>query len=192
MKRTLLTFCGFLMCAVFSQGLAQGDQAAQQKAWMDYMTPGSVHQMLAKADGEWKAETTMWMEPGAPPMKSTATATNKMILGGRYQETKFTGTMMGQPFEGTGITGYDNAKKVFISTWHDNMGTGIMYMEGKWDDAAKTINFSGKAVDPTSGKDMGMREVYKMTDDNNQLMEMYMTINGKEHKSMEVKFTRNK
>lgn len=190
MKRTFFIFCSFVVGAIFSQSLAQGDQAAAQKAWMDYMTPGSVHQMLAKADGEWNAETTLWMEPGAQPVKSTASATNKMILGGRYQETRFKGTMMGQPFEGVGVTGYDNAKKTFVSTWHDNMGTGIMYMEGKWDEATKSINFMGKTVDPMTGKDMNVREVYKMIDDKNQSMEMYMTHEGKEYKSMEIKFTK--
>ena len=67
---------------------------------MDYMTPGSVHQMLAKSDGEWTAETTLWAAPGAPPTKSTGTAVNRMILGGRYQESKNTGNFMGMPFEG--------------------------------------------------------------------------------------------
>jgi len=39
---------------------------------------------------------------------------------------------MGMPFEGMGLDGYDNASKEYISIWIDNMGTGIMYMKGKW------------------------------------------------------------
>jgi hypothetical protein len=34
------------------------------------------------------------------------------------------------PFEGISTLGYDNAKKTFFSTWIDNMGTGMMVMEG--------------------------------------------------------------
>ena len=51
-----------------------------------------------------------------------------MILGGRYLEQRYEGTMMGQPFSGIGVTGFDNYKKKFVSTWVDSMGTAIMTM----------------------------------------------------------------
>ncbi len=96
------------------------------------------------------------------------------------------------PFEGISTLGYDNAKKVFMNTWVDNMGTGIMQMQGTWDAATKTINLAGTSVDPTTGKDMNVRETFTVVDNNTQMMNMYMTQNGKEYKSMEIKFTRNK
>lgn len=77
-----------------------------------------------------------------------------------------------------------------MSTWVDNMGTGIMYMEGKYDEKSKSINFAGKCVDPTSGKEESVREVFKIVDDKTQFMEMYMTKGGKEFKNMEIKFTK--
>jgi hypothetical protein len=188
MKNITLAVCFFLLGIMHIH--AQTSQEAAQKAWMDYMTPGKFHQMFAKADGDWTVETTMWMEPGAPPAKSTGSAVNKMILGGRYQESKHTGNMMGMPFEGISILGYDNAKKEFVNTWIDNMGTGIMTMTGKWDESSRTINFTGSSVDPATGKEMKIREVFKLVDDDHQTMEMFMTADGKEFKSMEVKFTR--
>ena len=139
---------------------------------------------------EWNEEVTMWMAPGAPPTKSTTTVVNKMIMGGRYQESRHTGNMMGMPFEGYGLLGYDNARKVFVSSWVDNMGTGIMFMEGKWDDKTSTIHFTGKATDATTGKEIGVREIFTLIDANKQKMEMFMTQDGKEHKSMEIVFTR--
>jgi uncharacterized protein DUF1579 len=171
---------------------AQAKQAQdeQMKAWMTYMTPGPMHEMLAKSNGEWNEEVTMWMDPSAPPTKSTATCTNTMILGGRYQQSMSKGSFNGMPFEGTSTVGYDNAKKVFVSTWIDNMGTGIMFTEGKYDEKTKTINFGGNCVDPMTGKEMKVRETFKIIDDNNQFMEMFMTQNGKEFKTMEIKFTR--
>ena len=42
-----------------------------------------------------------------------------------------------------------------------------------------------------TGKEMKVREVMKFIDENNQLMEMYMTpAAGKEFQTMEIKFTR--
>jgi hypothetical protein len=99
---------------------------------------------------------------------------------------------MVMPYEGTSTTGYYNIKKVFFTTWMDNMSTMIMNMEGNWDDATKTINFKGKMICPGNGKECEMREVYKMVDNNHHLMEMYGPDmqTGKEYKSMEIKFTR--
>ena len=177
-----------LILAVTGGVKAQDD--AMMKAWQNYMTPGDVHKMIAKSDGKWNAEVSMWMAPDSAAEKSTAVCENKMILGGRYQQSVHKGTMMGMPFEGMSLLGYDNAKKTFMSSWVDNMGTGIMYMEGTWDEATKSINFKGRSVDPVTGKDMEIREVFKLVDDNNQLLEMYCTTDGKEMKTMEIKFSR--
>lgn len=157
------------------------------KAWQVYMTPGDVHKMLSKWDGIWSEDITMWMDPSAAPTKSKAIVTNNMILGGRYQKSKHEGTMDGQPFEGISTLGYDNTKKMFQSTWIDNMGTGIMFMEGTWDEITKTMHFKGKSTDPVSGKEMEVREEYMIIDNNNHKLEMYMTMPGQpEMKSMVI------
>lgn len=188
MKKLILTLCAAGMGLYASA--QQMDQAAAMKAWEEYKTPGDVHKMIAKSDGKWTHETTMWMDPSAPPTKSKGTCTNKMIMGGRYQQSNLTGTMMGMPFEGMSLMGYDNKTHVFTSAWVDNMGTGMMTMEGKWDDATKSITFNGKCVEPMSGESMGVREIFTMQDDNHQTMEMYQSMGGQEMKVMEVKFTR--
>ena len=191
MKRTTITTCIMILSLAFCKINAQSDEA--MKAWTAYMTPGDVHKMMAKSDGTWTGDVSMWMAPGQEPSKSTSTCVNRMILGGRYQESKHSGNMMGMPFEGISTTGYDNAKKVFVNTWIDNMGTGIMMLEGPWDEASKSVILKGKSIDPMTGKEMELREVFKMIDDNTQLMEMYAVgPDGKEFKTMEIKFTRNK
>ena len=94
------------------------------------------------------------------------------------------------PFEGVSILGYDNAKKVFQSTWIDNFGTGITNMTGAWDQATNTVNFTGTSLDPMTGNDMNIRQTFKIIDDNNQIIEMFSTMGGKEIKTMEIKMTR--
>lgn len=220
MKRLTVTFCSLLALAIAgcndaatTDSAAKGDStavaktdttastadapappmdsAAMMKAWTEYMTPGEPHKLLAAQNGKWEGKVTMWMTPDAPPTESKGTVVNRMILGGRYQEGKFTGTFMGQPFEGESILGYDNAKKVFISTWIDNMGTGIMTVEGPWDPATKSITFTGEMLDPTTGKKCKLREIMTFIDDKTQKMEMYNTMPGmKEYKSMEILYTK--
>lgn len=176
-----------------SEPMTMPDSATMMKNWQEYMTPGDMHKMLAKFDGQWNGDVTMWMYPGAAEQKSKSTAENKMIMNGLYQESNHSGDMMGMPFMGKSIVGYDNHLKEFISTWIDNMGSGIMVMKGPWDDATKTITMKGKMIDAGTKAETDVKETFKIIDDNTQEMEMFvMTPDGKEFKTMNIKYTRKK
>lgn len=166
-------------------------QDENMQKWMEYMTPGDMHKMLAKGVGNWKAQTTFWMAPGAEPTKSEATASSEMIMGGRYLMSKMKGNMMGMPFEGMAIEGYDNSAKMFMTTWIDNMGTGIMFLMGKWDETAKQISYTGKMMDPISSTWVDVREVVTYVSDTQVKMEMYGPgPDGKEYRTMELIYTK--
>ena len=168
------------------------DSATMMKNWQSYMTPGEMQTMMASWNGTWDADITMW-EPGKPEQKSKGTTVNKMVMGGRYQESIHTSTMMGMPFEGHGTLGYDNAKKVFESVWIDNMGSGVTKMTGPWDAATKSVTLLGKMIDPSTLKEIDHKETFKVIDDNTQQIAMYGPgPDGKEFKMMEIKFTRKK
>jgi Protein of unknown function (DUF1579) len=172
---------------------AMPDSAAMMKAWMDFATPGAMHKWMEKTNGTWEAEVSSWMAPDAPPTKSKATNVQTSFAGGRYVIGKFTGTMMGQPLEGMSTMGYDNAKKMFTSTWMDNMGTGIVHMSGTYNEASKTLNLKGHQTDPMTGKDTDIREEMKMIDDNTYSMTMFGAgMDGKEMKFMEGTFKKKK
>lgn len=190
--RNIISFL-LVLCFVFLSGhiSAQDDQQAMMEAWQKYMTPGPMHELLAKRVGEWKSEMKMWMDPSQPPTTSEGSAVCEALLGGRYFQTKHESTFMGMPFTGEEVTGFDNAKKKFFSTWIDNMGTGIMLLEGPYDEATKTITLTGNVTD-AMGKEVPIREVIKHIDDDNTFFEMYNTVNGKEFKSMEIKLSRKK
>lgn len=169
--------------------------AAMMKAWQDFATPGAMHKWMEKTNGTWVCDSvSQWgMDPSAPPMKSKAINIQTSFAGGRYVVGKFTGTMMGQPFEGMSTMGYDNGKKMFVNTWVDNMGTGIVHMSGTYDEATKTLNLKGHQTDPMTGKDSDLREEMKMIDDNTYTLSMYGTgMDGKESKFMEGIFKKKK
>ncbi len=182
--KTLILSAVILALAV---NISFSQTAEEMQKWQEYMTPGEMHKILSKGVGNWKASTTFWMTPGGEATKSEATATSEMILGGRYLMSKMSGNMWGMPFEGIAIEAYDNAAKMFMSTWIDNMGTGIMYMTGKYDASSKQINYAGKMVDPMTGNWVDIREVVTYTNDNTTKMEMYCPgPDGKEFKTMEL------
>ncbi len=186
---TILLFISFITAC--STILAQDQNtSAQQQAWMEYMTPGAGHSILADHTGEWKTTTTYWLDPAAPPQKYEGTAKNEMIMGGRYLKSYFTGDMMGMPFEGMSLEGYDNAKKEYTSIWIDNFGTGTSISTGKYNEETKSITYTGTVYDPLSGKDVMIKEIIKTIDKDHHIMEMYSVVDGKEIKSMEVAFER--
>lgn len=161
------------------------DTAAMNKAWAAYMTPGEAHKMLAKADGKWDAEITFYM--GAESSVNKAICETEMILGDRYQQSEYEGDVDGMPFKGINTMAYDNSRKVYISTWIDNMGTGLMYLEGTFDDKTMTLNSKGKATDVATGKEIMIRETMKIIDDKTQYMEMFDTKDGEpEVKTMSI------
>jgi hypothetical protein len=189
MKKTLLTIVIITACLITKTYAQDG---GGMKAWQDYMTPGDVHKMMAKDTGDWKEDVTFWMKPGDAPNTSTATAHTEMMMGGRYQQTKINGDMMGMPFEGFSLLGYDNAKKIFTSTWMDNFGTGTTTLTGPWDAASKSIMLSGTEFDPMSGKDIAVKETMQFIDDNTQKIQMFINSGKGDFKSMEINITRSK
>ncbi len=173
---------------------AEMDSVAMQKAWQEYATPTEPHQRMASEAGTWNEEMTFWMGPDDKnPQKYTAVADIKMILGGRYQEQKHRGKMMGMDFEGISTLAYNNASQEYTSTWIDNMATGMMIATGKFDATSKSTTFSGEMMDPMTKKSKKYRQVVTIIDNDTQRMESYDTApDGREFKSMEILMKRKK
>lgn len=185
-------FKGLLLAVVlFSINYVSAqDESEEMKAWMEYMQPGEFHTLLATTEGNWTTETKFWMYPGSEAQTSEGSASSEMILGGRYLMTKHTGTSFGMPFEGIGIEAYDNSKEMFQSVWIDNMGSGITFGEGSYDEKEKTITYSLKMMNPETKQMETYEQVTKLVDDNNRLMEMYAGEGDNRFKMMEIKLVR--
>lgn len=183
-----------LICAVILTGIAQNSSAQTadpMKAWQDYMTPGEPHKKLAKEVGTWEAEVSQWMDPSAPPTKSKATNVVTMTMNGLYQIGNFSTNMMGMPMMGQSTSGYDNIKKMYVSTWIDNMGSGIIKMTGNFDASGKVLTLKGMQTDPLTGGESELREEIRWIDDNSYTMTMYGAgLDGKEMKFIEGTFKR--
>jgi hypothetical protein len=99
--------------------------------------------------------------------------------------------MMGSPFTGVGVTGYDNHTEKFVSTWMDSMSTGIYFFEGTGSADGKSFTQESQYDDPVQGPTK-WRAVTRIVDDNTFVFEMYGTHKkSKEAKMMEMTYTRN-
>jgi hypothetical protein len=153
-------------------------------------TPGEPHRVLARIAGSWNARVKSWPEPDKPPIESSGTREQKMVLGERFLQQDFTGDMMGTVFTGIGFTGYDNYSGKYLSTWIDSMSTSILLFEGTADTDGKIITQENHHNDPVRGP-MTWRSVTRIIDDNSWVFEMYSIYEmGKEEKGMEITYTR--
>jgi hypothetical protein len=166
------------------------DMQAMMEAYTKAGTPGAPHKLLASLEGSWTTKTKSWMEPGKPPVEETGTCEQKIILGGRFLQQVYAGDMMGQPYTGISIMGYNNYTKKYESTWTDSMSTGIFFFKGTASPDGKTITQECSYDDPVRGP-MASRTVTRIKDDNTVEFEMFMIPKGgKEEKVMEMTVTR--
>ncbi|MFO7609490.1 MAG: DUF1579 domain-containing protein [Candidatus Krumholzibacteriia bacterium] len=169
------------------------DQAAMQEAMLKAATPGPFHACLARKAGNWRIAGRMWTLPGAEPQASESTATIEMILGGRYLMERMHGTTMGMPFEGLGLTGYDNTTGQVTAVWMDTMGTMTMVLTGRWDEPGAPLQTTGRYLDPVSGIAMDVRTLTTFLGEDESRFEYFATVPGlAEMKMMELVYTRER
>ena len=210
---TLIAIPSFAQSPATSPATASGASAGQpaaatgqpnpqemMKQMMELSKLNENHKLLAGTNGTWNYTVKFWMnpDPNAPPQEAKGTATRKSIMGGSYvtmdvsgkmQMPGADGKMKDMQFKGMGLEGYDNVKKKFVSSWIDNMGTGIAPSEGTYDPGSKTFTFTSE-VEPVPGMKTPVREVLKLTDNNHMTFEWYENHGGQEKKTMEINYTR--
>ncbi len=153
-------------------------------------TPGEHHKQLDAFVGTWDAEGTMWMDPSMPPMEFAGTLESEWTFDGRYVEGTYEGDMMGQPFEGRSMYGYDNAAGEFCSSWVDNSSTTMMVSRGQMtEDGA--FQFEGDAICPMTGGPCHNEEIVVIDGPDQYTSTMYSTRDGVRSKAMEIVFTRS-
>jgi hypothetical protein len=171
---------------------SQADKDAMMAKWQQSATPGEYHKKLEPFIGTWNHTVRWQMSPEEAPTESKGTNVNTWILGGRFLQQSTTGQALGQPFEGIGITGYDNVRQEYTSIWIDSMGTGMMQSTGQYDLQAQAINEAGTYSCPMTGnKQVASRGVWKLVDADHYTYEMYTPgPDGKEFRSMEIAYAR--
>jgi len=133
------------------------------------------------------------MAPDTEPMTTECTSTITALMDGRYTKCDLAGDMPGMgPFNGMGITGYDNVSQKFVGTWIDNHGTGIMQGTGELSADGKTMTWNYTYNCPMTKKPAVMRQVETMTGAKTMTMEMFANDpkSGKEFKMLRIEFTK--
>ena len=167
------------------------EQKAEMDAYMKAGTPGAPHQALASTVGTYDLKIKHWHQPNTPAMEETGTATRAMALDGRVLVEQFKSSMMGMPYTGHGMTGFDNVTGKYWSTWSDSMSTGLMVSEGSCDDQGKTCTFMGTWNDAIKKAPVKARMTIRRTSPTAEVFELYGPgKDDKEFKMMEITYTK--
>jgi hypothetical protein len=164
------------------------------KAVAEVGSPGPEHAKLEPLVGNWTYSGKFWMDPSKPPMECSGTIERKWTLGGRFVEEKWSGKGLDgkSDFEGLGLVGYDNGRKIYTSTWACNMGTGICTGTGGCDAAGKQFTFESESYCPIQKKMVKGRDVLRIESKDKIAAESYMMAGDKEVKIMELVAVRKK
>ena len=200
MMKTRILVSGFVLGALtallgghaLSQDPGQMDQAELQRMMQlgqELATPGEAHKRLDYFTGDWDFSTSMMGMPSEP-----GSQTIKWILGGRYLQSNVNGTLMGQPFEGLGLLGYDNYKKKYTYVWCASNSTTLLTSEGLADQTGKVITLFGTMDEWMDGThDKAVKYIYRIIDEDTYEFEVHdMGIVPGETKVITMRSTRKK
>lgn len=193
MKLKNVLFCAALVgstAIVTATVVSQDHPGGEMPEWMTpeamaRMTPNEHHEALKQFLGTWDQEFKHWESPGSDPEVMHGKTTYSWLIEGRYLKGKYEADFGGMPFEGYEIMGYDNMKGEYFSIWFDNFGTGYLISTGQLKGDVMTM--SGTGDDPMTGeKNVKMRSVGTLVDDNNMTFEMFTNKGGADFKVMEA------
>lgn len=179
----------------------QPSEAEMMAKMVELGQPGKSHQLLAQLVGTWDYKVKFAAEPGAALAEAGhGTAVRTSIMGGRYFVLHVNGKMLmpgadgkvqDTNFEGMSVDGYDNVKQKFVSSWIDSMGTSIVDSEGTYDPADKTFTYDFE-MEMLPGMKTKARQVIKILDADHNQLDWYEMQGGKEIKTMEIDYARQK
>jgi len=144
--------------------------------------PTAEHSFLKEHAGTWKVACKFYMEPGAPPMETTATEKIETV-GEFWTVSRYETQMMGAPFIGRCTLGFEPHAGEFVSTWIDSMAPVLCTLRGK--KKGDTIVMEGKFFSCMTNSVLKHRTTQKQISKNEHVFEMFCTLpDGTEVKMM--------
>lgn len=134
-------------------------------------TPLLEHKALGALAGDWKGSMTVQL-PGMEPMKGDVTCKARLDLGGLWLISDYEGTMMGAPFRGHSVWGFDPAKKKQVEVWVDSFRSTVSEIEGDYDPATQMWTKWTDGQNPATGEKVRERHTVSLKPDGSFAMEL--------------------
>jgi Protein of unknown function (DUF1579) len=191
-----LTLClsvvALASCSVVSKEAGEGRTKVDSPSeWVAMSKPGESHRLMDSFVGTWNVAMTFWGSPQSAPERSSGVSESKWILGGRFIQESFKGTVGGQNFEGIGLFGFDNGRRRFETLWLDSLNTSVARSTGTFDPENQIYSFEGEVYDPLVGRDKSTKTTIRFLSPDRYLLTMFdhNPVYG-DYKSLEIEYVR--
>lgn len=134
--------------------------------------------------GTWDAEVSMMGQV------SKGTEVCRLDCGGFWLVTEHTGTVMGSPYLGKGLTGWDATKGAYSGVWVDSTGGPMsVYANGQFSKDGKSFTalVDGLGMD---GKPARFEYLSTFPDARTRTFEIFQVDGGKKELQMKIRYTR--
>lgn len=151
---------------------------------------GPEHELLKRLVGEWKIATKVYTAPGAPPIEAKGEAEAESAYDGRFVEMEVKGEIMGQPWNGSYVFGFDRFKKEYSLAIWTNVSTALSVGAGSADASGNVLTYKVHMNDAQGSRDS--RFVIRFAAGGGHVLEAYDTVPGLgEVKVLESTFTKD-
>ncbi|GJM21236.1 MAG: hypothetical protein DHS20C15_11510 [Planctomycetota bacterium] len=151
------------------------------------------HGILNVMEGRFAAEVRMRQSPDAPEETTEGVMENRLILGGRFLESRFRSadSDMG-PFEGRGLMGFNTFENRYESIWVDSMGTFMQpVLHLQIDAEGRTLSGTSSEYDYFEERQVQRRTEMRILDRRTHEFTMYKTAaDGREFVDVAITYTR--
>ena len=110
--------------------------------------PAEMHAWMHALVGEWEGSMKI-SRPGMPEMEFPITETFHPV-GERWITSDLVGDLMGHPYHGHGVFGYDGKGEALVGTYCDSMLAHLAVMSGGYDEDQKSVRMKWEA--PVAGR----------------------------------------
>ena len=153
--------------------------------------PGPEHRRLAALTGEWSLRVEHAPTPAATPVTGTGTASNRMILGGRFLQSEAVVQLGGARSEGLLLVGYDRRASRYTMLGLDTFGTHYVEAEGPFDEASGAIVMYGEEHDPITRRTERFTVVVRLRGPDEYVQEVvFRQPDGTSHTAVQITYSR--
>jgi hypothetical protein len=167
--------------------------AAIAKAMDNAMTPGDYQKRLEPMIGSFDVRVLIWVDPGKPPIESSASAVSVWVLGNRFVQTMLVGSPSADAFNAIGYIGYDNAAKQYQAAWMDDGSTAMTLYTGGFSADGKSATVKASVTNTSTGKPTPLELRMSLGASGGHVTQLWgMGLGTKMFKMMELQYTRTK
>lgn len=153
--------------------------------------PGLEHQRVAALAGEWSLRFEHAPTPAATPVVGTGTASNRMILGGRFLQSESVVQLGDARGEGLLLLGYDRRTSRYTMLGLDTFGTHYVEAEGPFDEGSGAIVMYGEEHDPISRRTERFTVIVRVRGPDEYVQEIvFRQPDGTSHTAVKITYSR--